>query len=277
MRPICHDGASNTRIGGSRDASDSYGRCGSDADGEGHRLHRAGNGLLDPGTTVALDGDDHRHCGNRVASPSTDRNRMSQRACATTMMELCKSSMWDGDVSLAGWWASYQMRGVRVLWDGARFLAQRGASPRAPSWFADALPRNVVLDGVIVGMDQLSGSRTQRRREPVTSRAVRWLNADIAAWRDVRFIVTDSPTMNCHFAMRIMRLREMFPFDGREERIVDLLDSYVISWRDEEWRGSLRFFLECAEKYGYDGLVLREPSSEYADGTIMVPTGDRQA
>lgn len=188
------------------------------------------------------------------------------------MMKLYRSRQWDGDESLAGWWSSFKIHGVRVLWDGSRFVSQRGASPRAPSWFADALPRDVALDGVIVGLDQLSASRTQRRREPVTSRAVRWLNADPTAWQDVRFIVTDSPSMGGHFVLRVMRLREMFPFDGREDRIVDMLDNDVISWRDEEWRGSLQFFLDCSEKYGYDGLVLREPSSMYMDGTITVST-----
>ena len=46
-----------------------------------------------------------------------------------------------------GWFMSEKLDGVRAIWNGEQLVSRNGKVFKAPDWFIDKLPTNVVLDG----------------------------------------------------------------------------------------------------------------------------------
>jgi DNA ligase-1 len=165
---------------------------------------------------------------------------------------------WDGETDVTGWFASYKLDGVRAWWDGERFWSRLGNEYHAPQWFKDLMPKGVVLDGELF-------AGNGRFQETVS--IVRKLNPVDAEWKNIKFWAFDMPKHPGTFEERLAALRSILPFEGREQRDhLDMLDHYDIVPGVNGWKGMVRFHLECAEKYGYEGIMLRKPGSLYEEG-----------
>ena len=161
---------------------------------------------------------------------------------------LLLAETWDNAADLAGWWMSEKLDGVRAWWDGKQFLSRQGNLFHAPEWFVEGLP-NTVLDGelwIARKAFQRTVAVVRRQDKPET-------------WNTVLFLVFDAPAAGGPF----------------EERLQFLADGFA-SWKPKyaaihphalcKGTDDLRAELARVEQLGGEGLMLRQPGSEYAAG-----------
>lgn len=161
---------------------------------------------------------------------------------------LLLAETWDNATDLSGWWMSEKLDGVRAYWDGRQFLSRQGNLFHAPDWFMEGLPE-CPLDGEL-WIDRKKFQRT-------VSIVRRQDKGDL--WGEVRFLVFDAPLQHGRFEERTAFVRETLA--SRQPRFAAPHDHQLC--RDLE---CLRAELERVEALGGEGLMLREPGSEYQAG-----------
>ena len=167
---------------------------------------------------------------------------------------------WDGETDVSGWLCSNKLDGVRAWWDGERFWSRLGNEYFAPQWFKDEMPKGICLDG------ELFGGNGQFQR---TVSIVRKRNPVDAEWRTIKFMVFDLPKANIPFSDRIEALLMLIPKVTGDNQVM-AQPAEFIHVVDQEWvrdnKHVKEWFLELAEKYGYEGVMLRDPKSLYVEG-----------
>lgn len=155
---------------------------------------------------------------------------------------------WENDVELTGWWLSEKLDGVRAWWDGKRFLSRQGNEFHAPDWFVADLP-DTPLDGEL-WMDRKAFQRTVSivRRQDRSDH-----------WKQIRYVVFDAPAIEAPFEERIEHVRDCVASIGSD--YLQSLDHMRCSGLDH-----LRDELARIESLGGEGLMLREPGSQYEIG-----------
>lgn len=155
---------------------------------------------------------------------------------------------WDNEQDLTGWWMSEKLDGVRAYWDGKVFVSRQGNVFHAPAWFIADLP-SVPLDG------ELWAGRKLFQR---TSGIVRQQNAG-DAWKQLRFVVFDSPAVNQPFEKRVAELKKLLRKAARgfASAIEQTPCLGVDHLRDE---------LVRLNAGGAEGIMLRQPGSLYEAG-----------
>lgn len=161
---------------------------------------------------------------------------------------LLLAESWDNAADLKDWWMSEKLDGVRAYWDGKQFLSRQGNIYHAPDWFIEGLPA-APLDGEL-WIDRKKFQRT-------VSIVRRQDKNDL--WNEVRFVVFDAPSATGSFEERLAFLAEelasgaaKFARQLPQERCLGL--------------DALRAELARIEALGGEGLMLREPGSEYVAG-----------
>ncbi|MEZ4238821.1 MAG: DNA ligase [Myxococcota bacterium] len=156
---------------------------------------------------------------------------------------------WDpGAHDPRGWWVSEKLDGVRAYWDGTQFLSRNGNRFVAPDWFTEGLPDHP-LDGELWG---------GRKRFQETVSVVRSVSAG-ERWRELSFLVFDSPAHGGTFEERIASLETLLGGGGAP--YAKALDHDTV--RDIE---HLREELARVEALGGEGVMLRQPGSRYVPG-----------
>jgi ATP-dependent DNA ligase len=89
-----------------------------------------------------------------------------------------------------GYWASEKYDGLRGVWNGTEFISKGGNAFHAPEWFTEGLPRHISLDGELWG-----GRDTQQTIQGIVRRTASSSKYDEDDWRNVQFVVFDSPSM----------------------------------------------------------------------------------
>jgi DNA ligase 1 len=154
---------------------------------------------------------------------------------------------WDNSTDLAGWWISEKLDGVRAYWNGKIFVSRQGNEFMAPEWFTEGLPPTP-LDGEL-WLDRKAFQRTVSivRRQDRSDH-----------WKDIRYLVFDAPSQADPFEERLANLEFVFrntiPF-------ASLHKHYRCESIDH-----LRQELVRVESLGGEGLMLREPGSNYEIG-----------
>ena len=165
-----------------------------------------------------------------------------------TVPKLLLAHPWDNDTDLSGWWMSEKLDGVRAWWDGRQFLSRQGNVYHAPAWFTAGLP-SVPLDGEL----WLARKAFQRTVSIVRR------HDQSNHWRQISFVVFDAPAVSGPFEVRQASLVEMFS------------ESFLPYARVLEQErcggiGHLRTELARVESLGGEGLMLRQPGSQYEAG-----------
>ncbi len=144
----------------------------------------------------------------------------------------------------AGWWMSEKLDGIRALWDGSTLTTRASHPISAPSWFVEALPAGVCLDGELwIG---------RRDFQKVTSV---YRTPDNPEWVRVRYAVFDAPAMPGGFEDRQRALRALIHGNGGPV--------FVLDQRRCDGREDLHAALAAVVRAGGEGLMLREPGSLY--------------
>jgi DNA ligase-1 len=161
---------------------------------------------------------------------------------------LLLAESWDNASDLTGWWLSEKLDGVRAWWDGKQFLSRQGNLYHAPDWFTAGLP-DTPLDGEL-WIDRKAFQRTVSivRRQDKSDH-----------WKQIRFLIFDAPAESGPFERRLESLRKSFARWRSEQR--ELLEQSLCKGVDH-----LRSELERVESMGGEGLMLRQPGSEYVAG-----------
>ncbi|MBY0229355.1 MAG: DNA ligase [Gemmataceae bacterium] len=153
---------------------------------------------------------------------------------------------WDGVSSVAGWWMSEKLDGVRAWWDGSRFLSRNGNLFLAPAWFTAGLPA-VPLDGELwVG-----------RKKFTQAQGIAMSGTRGEEWRTMRYLVFDAPAHGG-------------PFEERQRYLAGVVGGHAFASLVEQQRcRDHAHLLEEFDKVhagGGEGLMLRQPGSLYAAG-----------
>jgi DNA ligase 1 len=154
---------------------------------------------------------------------------------------------WDFQVDLTGWWFSEKLDGVRAYWDGKKFLSRQGNEFMAPAWFVDGLP-STPLDGEL-WLDRKAFQKTISivRRQDRSEH-----------WKQIRYVVFDSPAHNAPFEERIATLKSQFK---QRHTYVQLLEHSICESTEH-----LKAELARVESLGGEGLMVRQPGSRYEIG-----------
>ncbi len=145
-----------------------------------------------------------------------------------------------------GWLWSTKLDGCRAWYEDGKFISREGNEYKAPDWFKDKFP-NEVLDGELyMGKQSFQKTMSIVRTESAGDR-----------WKEIRFMVFDAPKIPGTFRERLAKAKELLegvPFasvhehralSGKQE-LIDLLKFHVGN--------------------GEEGLMLRDPNSEYSTG-----------
>jgi len=136
--------------------------------------------------------------------PTHAANPESVQSVATAPPALMLAQNWQSSLHPADFLVSEKLDGVRAYWDGQILRFRSGRPIAAPAWFTAALPRTP-LDGELWmgrrSFDRLSG--VARQRVP-----------DDTQWRDVRYMVFDTPGAEGSFAQRAQRMTELVAAAG---------------------------------------------------------------
>ncbi|EJC98107.1 DNA ligase/mRNA capping enzyme [Fomitiporia mediterranea MF3/22] len=168
------------------------------------------------------------------------------------VVEVLLAVKWDLEkgVDPTGWWVSEKLDGVRVYWDGKRMLSRLGNPFTPPKWFIEKLPKDATLDG------ELFGGRGQFQS---TVSIVKTSNSP--RWNDITFQVFDVPSMGEEpFEDRLDWLKSNFTKLSGERRHGHI---NVVEHVKAKNREHVLELLKEVEKDGGEGLMLREPGSQY--------------
>lgn len=174
--------------------------------------------------------------------------RKADPAAAGGGPPLLLAHRWENDVDLTDWWMSEKLDGVRAWWDGERLLSRLGNQLHAPDWFLKGLP-DTPLDGEL-WLDRKAFQRTVSivRRQDRSDH-----------WQEIRYVVFDAPACAGPFEERLSFVEDSLRRIGSE---------FVRPLEHLRCRGldHLRAELERIESLGGEGLMLRQPGSNYEAG-----------
>ena len=165
-----------------------------------------------------------------------------------TVPKLLLAHSWDNDTDLTNWWMSEKLDGVRAWWDGKQFLSRLGNVYHAPDWFVAGLP-TVPLDGEL-WIDRKAFQRTVSivRRQDKSEH-----------WREIKYLLFDAPGVSG-------------PFEERQKALLDMIQQsrpqYAKVLGQERCKNikALKAELARVEALGGEGLMLRQPESQYEAG-----------
>ncbi len=183
--------------------------------------------------------------GNALPARKTEGNEEGDESQGPPLL---LAHVWENDIDLAGWWMSEKLDGVRAYWDGKRFISRLGNEFHAPDWFIAGLP-TTPLDGELW---------VERKAFQKTVSIVRRQDKS-DHWKQIRYVVFDAPAMTD-------------PFEERMKFLADTLASiksqFVVPHEQQRCKNldHLRAELERIEALGGEGLMLRQPGSNYQSG-----------
>jgi DNA ligase-1 len=161
---------------------------------------------------------------------------------------LLLAEKWDQEQELRGWFLSEKLDGVRAYWDGKQFLSRQGNRFFAPAWFTEGLPATP-LDGELW---------IDRKCFQQTVSVVRRQDGG-EAWRAVKYVVFDAPTVAGPFEARLRELKQLI--SPNRCSFAQVLEQIPCTGTEH-----LRRELARIESLGGEGLMLRQPQSQYEAG-----------
>jgi DNA ligase-1 len=156
---------------------------------------------------------------------------------------------WQSNLNPAHYLVSEKFDGVRAYWDGHALRFKSGRPIAAPAWFVAGFPVTP-LDGELWlgrrSFDRLSG--VVRKNEPVD-----------AEWREVRYLVFDTPGAAGSFAERAAHIEELV----KRSSLAWLQTVKQVHVADQK---ALRQMLQATAKVGGEGLVLHRADALWQPG-----------
>lgn len=121
--------------------------------------------------------------------------RANQLAAPSLML----ANVYHPGITLADYWVSEKLDGVRGYWDGSALWTRGGNPIHAPAWFTSGWPK-IPLDGELWA---------GRGKFTTAVSTVRQQTPNDEAWREIRFMVFDLPAQPGTFDARIPVLKNL--------------------------------------------------------------------
>lgn len=151
---------------------------------------------------------------------------------------------------ITNWWVSEKLDGVRAYWNGRDFFSRNGLLFEAPAWFKVGLPEDTHLDGEL-----WCGREAFERCVGI----IKYQKGSTASeWKNLVFLCFDAPVVGG---------REDLPYEERVAAIEAVTQGceYArgVNVRRCGGRAHLDELLQSVLAHGGEGLMLREPESQY--------------
>ncbi|MFO7814115.1 MAG: DNA ligase [Pelovirga sp.] len=150
--------------------------------------------------------------------------------------------------TVAGWWMSEKLDGIRAYWDGSELYSKNGVRFAPPPEFTAGLPP-FPLEGELWsgrGTFELTASIVMRQQAH-------------AGWLTLRLAVFDVPAASGPFHQRIKQAGSWF--DQHPSPYAFVIDQLVV-----ENYAHLQQELKRIEGLGGEGLIVRDPNATYQIG-----------
>lgn len=192
---------------------------------------------------------------NSTPNVTTTTSSVKTPGKKTTAPPCLLAHKWEGE-DPTGWYMSEKYDGIRVWWTGEKLLSRLGNEFFAPQWFINLLPKNEVLDG------ELWAGRQEFQK---TASIVKKFVPDSDEWQNITFLIFDAPEHKGSFKTRIKYLQEKYPTfrTNGAEGVGQIVTVEQIECRSRE---HLEKQLSTVLTFQGEGLMLREPNSQYESG-----------
>ncbi|MGH1373067.1 MAG: DNA ligase [Cellvibrionaceae bacterium] len=152
------------------------------------------------------------------------------------------------NIVLDEYWVSEKYDGFRAYWDGDNLLSRQGHRFSAPAWFTQKFPPHP-LDGELwiarQSFEQLASVVRQKKPH--------------SGWRDVRYLVFDSPSLSTTFTQRLEVIKRAV--SDANSPYLKMVPQFKLDSHD-----ALLLELERRVKAGAEGLMLHRGDSYYHQG-----------
>lgn len=149
-----------------------------------------------------------------------------------------------------GWWISEKLDGVRAYWNGQNLYSRNGLLFDAPAWFTSELPTKVHLDG------ELWCGREQFERCVGIIKYHKGSTAD--EWKHLTFRVFDAPVVDSNTDLAYEARHAALQAATRGCKYAS-----AVAIRKCTGKEDLDAKLQAVLRHGGEGLMLREPGSQY--------------
>eukprot|EP00039_Didymoeca_costata_P003886 m.70352 g.70352 ORF g.70352 m.70352 type:complete len:678 (+) comp12124_c0_seq2:98-2131(+) len=199
--------------------------------------------------------------GGGASKPSSSAGKtkyVAPKGNSSSAAEACKvllAKKWDEGMNPTGWWMSEKLDGVRAYWDGKNFYSRNGNIFPAPPYFKNSLP-DTPLDG------ELWAGRGQFQQALSIAKSG---SGDMERWKCVSYAVFDAPKLKNAAGNYVVFEERMAWLKDNIKPGKTKFASAVVSIKCEGVK-HLKEELQKAEDGGAEGLMLRQPKSQYAHG-----------
>lgn len=149
-----------------------------------------------------------------------------------------------------GWFLSEKLDGMRCVWYDGKLWSRNGNEIPAPTWFTDALPTDICLDGeLFLGRGQFQELMSMKG------------NPSDPRWNQVKLVVFDAPKTSGDFSTRLHSIEKSLKRAKCPERIAYLLEQTPCRGKEH-----VEQELERIVQQGGEGVMLRNPKAPYEHG-----------
>ena len=160
--------------------------------------------------------------------------------------EIQLANLYSKNINLDEFLVSEKLDGVRGYFDGEKFISRQGNVIKAPRWFTENFPHEV-LDGELwIG----------RGKFELVSKIIRQESPDDRLWEDVHFMIFDLPKSSEVFSKRYEIMQQLVA--KADSKYLKVINQFEI--KDHE---TLEKLLKSTVKNGGEGLMLHKKTALY--------------
>lgn len=174
---------------------------------------------------------------------------LNTRAETAVVPQLSLANTYRNTISVADYWVSEKLDGVRAYWNGKQLVTRKGNAIAAPAWFVAGFPQQP-LDG------ELWAGRG--RFQFVTSTVLDSIPDD-GQWQQIKFMIFDLHQEGVTFDARIALMQDLL--QNHASPYIQIVSQYKL-----QDHTSLMRDLKAATKAGAEGLMLHRGSAVYRAG-----------
>lgn len=168
------------------------------------------------------------------------------------VIDMLLAHTWEEDKQdPTGWWMSEKLDGVRCYWNGVTFISRNGKPYFVPPFFVEQLPKTVSLDGEL-WIDRKKFQQTVS----IVRKKAHTKNYDAEAWREVKFVLFDAPSITQPFEYRLQYLKYLE---------TSINQPHIIALEHFRCRNKTHLLNEAEriDGLGGEGMMIRRPESLY--------------
>ena len=174
-------------------------------------------------------------------TPASEKRAAAQEKAAPVLL----AESWDESIDPSGWWISEKLDGMRAYWDGSQLLSRLGNVIHAPDYFIAKLPKQSLDGELFLARKSFQKTCAICRRQDKPD-----------AWKQLKFLIFDAPSHGGVFEERLEWIQSLAKHAYAEPHPHARCKN-VAHLREE---------LARVESLGGEGLMLRQPKSNYVAG-----------